>query len=305
MRKYIVFILLVLLAGVGIYLYSNANKNGTGSSMQGHNMKAMDGKPVAQSHRSYEMEVSEKPAGIDPNQPAIIKYRVKNDKGEVLKNYSIVHEKLMHFIVVRKDLQYFQHLHPNFYKNTGEFTIAVTFPTDGPYRLFPDFTPATSEDNPQQLPVTVNTDVNVGDMGKYTAKSVTPDTSNVKNVSGYQITYNMPSDLKSQSEFSYNLQIGRNGQPVTNLQTYLGALGHGVILREDTLDFIHTHAGEVKQGESMEGMDHGAMTMEKEESAGPKINFSTTFTESGKYKIFTQFQHEGKVITTDYAIEVK
>lgn len=297
MKKYFVYVLLILLVGVGFYYFSSYKNSA--ELTEDHKMDSMEGSSIDQSHRGYEMEVTSKPAGIDPNQPAVIKYRVKNDRGEILKNYSVVHEKLMHFIVVRKDLQYFQHLHPTFDKNSGEYSIAVTFPADGPYRIFPDFTPAKSEDNPQQLPVTVNTDINVGDMGKYKAQSITTDTNNVKNVSGYQIAYNMPADLKSESKLSYNLQVERDGQPVTDLQTYLGALGHGVVLREGTLDFIHTHAGEANQ------MDHEAMEKEKKSATGPIINFSTTFPESGKYKIFTQFQHEGKVITTDYAIQVK
>lgn len=47
-------------------------------------------KPVVQSHRSYEMEITAKP------NPADIRLKVKNDKDEVLKKYEIVHEKIMH-----------------------------------------------------------------------------------------------------------------------------------------------------------------------------------------------------------------
>lgn len=299
MRKYLIYTLIIFLVGAGIsFLYNSRNSS---ELKQSHKMDAMDGKTASQLEQSYEMEVTSKPAGIDPNQPAIFKYIVKNDKDEVLKNYSVVHEKIMHFIVVRRDLQYFQHLHPTFDKATGEYTIAVTFPADGPYRLFPDFTPAKSEDNPEQLTVTLNTDVNVGDMGKYKAQAVTPDTENAKNVNDYKVSYNLPNELKAEKEFSYNLAVEKNGKPVTDLENYLGALGHGVILSEGDLDFIHTHAGEVGQGDSAK-MDHGAMTMEKETTKGPKIDFSTTLPEKGVYKIFTQFQHEGKIITTDHVI---
>lgn len=305
MRKYVLpLVLILLLAAGGLYYFSNSKNNTKQSSTGEHNMEAMDGKPVAQSHRGYEMEVTSKPAGIDSNQPAIFKYKVKNDKGEVLKNYSVVHEKIMHFIVVRKDLQYFQHLHPTFDKATGEYTIAVTFPADGPYKLFPDFTPAKSEDNPQQLTVTLNTDVNVGDIGKYKAQPLTPDTENAKNVNGYKVSYNLPNELIAEKEFSYNLAVEKYGQPVTDLENYLGALGHGVILSEGKLDFIHTHAGDAGQGDSAK-MDHGSGGMEKVTTKGPKIDFSTTFPEPGNYKIFTQFQHEGKIITTDHAVTVK
>jgi hypothetical protein len=219
-------------------------------------------------------------------------YKIKNDKGEVLKNYEIFHEKIMHLIVVRKDLQQFQHVHPEFDSLTGEFTVQLTFPTDGPYRIFPDFTPG--DDNPQKLPVTVYEDIKVGDINQYRPTQLKADSKLTKNVDGYEATFNFP-NLKNQQESQYSLTIKNEGQPVTDLQQYLGALGHSVILKEESLDFIHTHA--LEPGHSM---GHGSVSSAK----GPEIHFAATFPEPGNYKTFTQFKHKGKVITTDYVIEV-
>jgi hypothetical protein len=47
-------------------------------------------------------------------------------------------------------------------------------------------------------------------------------------------------------------------------------------------------------------MGHAMPSTEQEN----KIDFSTRFPETGIYKIFTQFQHNGKVITTDYVVRV-
>ena len=58
-----------------------------------------------------------------------------------------------------------------------------------------------------------------------------------------------------------------------------------MILKEGTLDFIHTHA--------------------LENTGKDAVEFVTAFPTAGRYKIFTQFQHEGKVMTTDYVIEVQ
>jgi hypothetical protein len=104
--------------------------------------------------------------------------------------------------------------------------------------------------------------------------------------------------------------VNKNGQPVTNLENYLGALGHSVILKANTLDFIHTHAldGSVGQMPVMPGMDHSMEAMSNDmsmgEENGPQIKFATTFPSSGIYKVFTQFQHQGKVITSDYVVLV-
>ena len=97
---------------------------------------------------------------VQPKLPTTLTYKIKNDRDEILKNYGIAHEKIMHLIVVRKDLLQFQHAHPEFDSLTGEFTVQLTFPTDGPYRIFPDFTPG--DDNPQKLPVTVYEDIDIG-----------------------------------------------------------------------------------------------------------------------------------------------
>lgn len=302
MNKFIIATVIGVILLVGVVIYYNSEKNASNSGqMGGHSMEGMNSKPVAQSHRSYDLEVTSNTEGIKPKQPVNFSFKVKNDKGEILKNYEVAHEKIMHFIVVRKDLQEFQHIHPEFNQSTGEFSVQVTFPTDGSYRVFPDFTPG--DENPSKLTVTLSKDINVGDLNKYTAQSATVDTTPTKTVDGYSIAYKLnPAQPKAQSDFNFTLSVTQNGKPVTDLQTYLGALGHSVILREGILDFIHAHAGEASSTGAM--MDHGNM-MQNTSTKGPDINFSTSFPEPGIYKLFTQFQHQGKVVTTDYIINVK
>ena len=307
MNKYIIgFVVLLLVIG-GAYVLSTYQNGNSMTQGKGHMMENTNGKPIAQSHRSYELDITSKNNTVKPQQPTTMAYRIKNEKNEILKNYEVVHEKIMHFIAVRKDLQYFQHIHPTFNESTGEFTIDVTFPTDGIYRLFPDFTPAKFEDNPQLLSVTLFKDIEVGDLGKYTAQNVTPDTTAKKSVGDYDFTYIFPNqeELKAQTELTFSLLINKNGQPVKDLETYLGALGHCVILRAGNLDFIHTHPQEIKVDSSVG--DHTMQMKGKvntSQNKGPEIDFATSFPEPGIYRVFTQFQHQGKVITVEYALAI-
>ena len=172
MKKYIPYIIVatVVIIGVGAY-YVRSNNNQVSDA----NMSMVEGSntsPVAQSHRSYDVQVTSGTDNIQPGQAIKVTFKIVNDKKEVVKDFTVAHEKLMHFILVRKDLQNFQHLHPDFNQQTGEFAVNATFPSDGPYRLFPDFTP--TPENPMKLPVTVSYDVNVGDQSKYKPQAVMP-----------------------------------------------------------------------------------------------------------------------------------
>lgn len=301
-NKILIAIIVVVLLGIGGYFILNAQK-GASQQGKGHTMQDMNGKPIAESQRNYEIDVTSNTTNVKPGGKITIAYKIKNDTGEVVKSYDTVHEKIMHFITIRKDLAYFQHLHPTYNETTGEFTVDVTFPEDGSYRIFPDFTP--SVDNPQKLPVTVFKDIDVGDIKKYYPQRVVPDSETKKTYGDYQVTTTFPKDTKKQTEVTFAIDIAKDGKPVTNLEQYLGALGHSVILKEGTLDFIHTHALEatgntMTEGHAMQGsgQDSGVSEM------GPKINFSTSFPESGIYRIFTQFQHQGEIQTVNYTVTV-
>ena len=264
-------------------------------------MEEMNQKQIAQSHRSYEMEVTSPIENINANEPASITYKIINDLGNTVSQFEIAHEKIMHFILVRKDLQYFQHLHPEYDSETHEFSMDLSLPEEGLYRLFADFVPG--DDDPMKMPVTSYADISVGKSFKEIPLEI--DQSNKKTADGYEITYLFPdkTKLKKQEEITYSLIIEKDGKAVTDLENYLGAKGHSVIIKKSSLDFIHTHAVENNQSDS-EGhsMGHHAM-QSKTQQGGNRIDFSTTFPEEGIYKVFTQFQHNGKVITTEYVIK--
>lgn len=299
MKKYIPYIALVILLLIGGIYYASTNKSSTPEITNVLNQENSD-QPVAQNHRGYNVQVTSDTSNIKPGQATKVTYKIVNDRKEVLKDFTVAHEKIMHFILVRKDLQNFQHLHPEFNPQTGEFSVNVTFPDDGPYRLFPDFTP--TPENPQKLPVTVNFDLSVGDQSKYKALLLTVDTDTSKSSGGLTIDYYFGNTPKAGAQLDYGLTISDpNIDEQVKLETYLGAMGHGVILKEDTLDFIHTHA----TGMGMEGME-GMTAAEHAGHVGEPdtIDFSTTFPEPGKYRIFTQFQYKKKIHTTDYTIIV-
>jgi hypothetical protein len=78
------------------------------------------------------------------------------------------------------------------------------------------------------------------------------------------------------------LNVTRNGAEVTDLQPYLGAYGHLVAIRTDDLAYLHVHP---EEGEP-----------------GPEIAFHAEFDETGRYRLFLDFKHRGRVHTADFTI---
>jgi len=73
-------------------------------------------------------------------------------------------------------------------------------------------------------------------------------------------------------------EITKDGKPITP-DAYLGARGHLVALREGDLGYLHVHA-------------------EQDE-----LKFSGEFPTPGRYRLFLQFSHEGKVHTAEFTEE--
>jgi len=92
------------------------------------------------------------------------------------------------------------------------------------------------------LGVTISEDVAVGT--NYTPQPFgSPEKT--KTFDGYQVSLATHGTPMTGTENMLMFSLSQNGKPVTDLEPYLGALGHSVILKEGTLDFIHAHPMEM------------------------------------------------------------
>lgn len=187
------------------------------------------------------------------------------DGDQVFTDYGVSHTKEMHLIVVRDDLQHFQHIHPE-RDATGVWRIPFTAPAGGSYWLYADF--VDQEENSY----TIRTDKNyAGDRG---TEGVAKNFETTKTVDGYRFTFK---STVSGNEVTFTYDItDSQGQPV-QLEEYLGARGHSVLISPSG-DFIHTHAS-----------DEGDMPV-----------FATAMPSDEFYRAFTQFQIKGKIVTVDF-----
>ena len=146
-------------------------------------------------------------------------FRILRPDGSVLRDYDVEHERRLHLIVVgRSPGGAFLHLHPR-QRPDGAWTVPVTLPADGSYRVFADFTTGGERR-------TLGLDL-AGRGGP--RRSPEP-------VSQYDVALHRHGD---RLEFT----VRDAGDPV-ELGHYLGARGHLVVLREGDLAYIHAHADE-------------------------------------------------------------
>ena len=58
----------------------------------------------------------------------------------MIKKFEIVHERQYHLFVIRQDMEHFEHIHP-VEAADGTWTIEVTLPKAGYYKVLSDFMP--------------------------------------------------------------------------------------------------------------------------------------------------------------------
>lgn len=254
----------------------------------------------------YAAELKIEPSLAQAGQDVNLIFMVKDKQGAVNKNLKIVHEKLMHLLVVSDDLAQFDHVHPE-QQPDGSFRLKYKFPNGGTFKLYSDFTPQDTE----QI---VNVfDVKVGGQAREKTPLVA-DKEFTKTIDGLTFTMKADQPLKAASGTALNFYVtDADGKAVTDLQPYLGAMAHFVVISEDTTKFLHVHAmeGETTKTKGTEGnqkMDHGEMEMDVKPSdnnaAKPTVMAHTEFPTGGMYKIWGQFQRGGKVFTVPFVLNV-
>ncbi|MBW7477102.1 hypothetical protein K0T92_20510 [Paenibacillus oenotherae] len=214
----------------------------------------------------------------EANEESELTIMISNEDGTPVKSFTENHEKLLHLIVVDHSLGYFNHIHPA-YQGEGKFTIKTAFPEGGEYKVFADFIPAGGSNITKSEWIEVS--------GKESGHTeIKPDSSLVKEDAGKEVELNLSSSKAGEEAvLSFHIRDASSKDDITNLEQYLGAVGHVVILSEDAEQYIHVHPID-------------------EKTSGPEARFATTFPKGGTYKIWGQFQHGGEVFTVPYVVNI-
>ncbi len=221
---------------------------------------------LAVSDQGYTLQVVSRPrAGID--RP--LRFVVLGADGEPVTAYDEVHERPLHLIKIRRDGADYQHVHPRLAAD-GTWTARMTL-SSGSNRLLADFTPTGGPE------LVLGVDVEVA--GDYQPSPTVPIATTAR-VDGYRVE--IEGELTAGEASPVTATVTRRGEPVTDLQPYLGAYGHLVALREGDLAYLHVHP--------------------EDADAGPEIPFVAEVPSDGRYRLFLDFRHRGTVRTAAFTL---
>jgi hypothetical protein len=195
-------------------------------------------------------------------------FRIVDRRGQTVRDFDVEHTKRMHFIVVRRDMSGFQHLHPAENRD-GTWTVPVTLGDAGSYRVFADF-------SVDEKPHTLADDLTVD--GTVRSHDLPAPVESV-DVDGLRVSLTEGA-TRAGAESELGFTVTREDTPVA-LQNHLGAKGHLVALRQGDLAFLHVHPDE------------------------SSLKFMATFPTAGTYRLFLQFKtDDGRLHTAAFTQEV-
>ena len=200
---------------------------------------------------------------FDPGD-AEVSFQLQDDDGRPVTRYDVEHEKELHLIVLdTRDLTDFQHVHPTRAAD-GTWTARLRLGPGTPYRLYADGSTGGAD---------FLATADVFTTGGHPGPQGVPEPSTRDRVDGLTV------DL-DQTDDTATLHVTEDGGPV-ELEPYLGALGHLVVIRVDDLEYLHVHP-----------------------EAGETPVFAVSGLAPGRYRAFFDFQVEGVVRTASFTVDV-
>ena len=241
--------------------------------------------------REYSLELTSVPAAVKAGVPVTLHLTVRHPgTNAIITGYEAVHEKRFHLFVVSRDMEVFEHIHPE-QQPDGTWMIQVTLPKPGDYRILSDFLPTGG--SPQFVGRTLETVDFTGELESQTPH-LTPDVDVTKTVGSVKAHLELEPSTLIEGQFghlAFTLTDAKTGRPVTDLQPYLGAFGHALILSEDMRDYVHSHPFE-----DIDATSKGF--------GGPTVTFEGYMPKAGRYRAWSQFQRNGDVITIPFTVNV-
>ena len=246
--------------------------------------EAMKGKAPAP--RPYTLEVASNPKTPEAGKPAELTILIRSrDTKQPVADFDTVHERQIHFMVVSADMRQFFHEHPVL-GSDGKFTLGFTFPTGGEYHLFADVAPKGAGSQILMQPLRVSGPVPTSTGASRFVPSLTDTVDGVK-VALAADPAKLP--VGRALNITFTLNDAAANSSITDLEPYLGAMAHLMLIHQDGVTFVHSHPDETDSANGHNG----------------SITFLARFPKPGFYRGWLQFQRAGKVETATFTWEVR
>jgi hypothetical protein len=199
-------------------------------------------------------------------------FRILGPDGQAVTDFDTRHDKDLHLVVVSDDLADYQHLHPAL-SSDGTWSTKLGLPRAGGYRAYADFAAAGAD------PVTLGADLTAA--GELAPQPLAAPTTSAT-VDAYDVRLDGSVTAGVEAELRFTVQ--HDGQPVRDLEPYLGAYGHLVAIRATNHAYLHVHPTEASSPE--------------------EVVFAVHVPSPGAYRLFLDFQHESVVRTAAFTLDV-
>ena len=217
---------------------------------------------------------------------------VELDGGEPVTNLSLSHQAWMHLIAVREDLATFAHVHPLPTGRPGQLAVEVTFPTAGRYIVNTEFRLRGQMGDVHSRQV-------ISVAGAASAPRPVTVTGRTVETGGVAVRLEGDAHPGGRSDLRFVFSDPDTGMPVTDLQPYLAAAGHVVVMSADGATFAHEHA----EVDDESGRPVFATPGQR---FGPELEVHATFPAPGTYRLWGQFRlANGDVITTPFTVNAE
>ncbi|MFJ8259257.1 hypothetical protein ACIQ4Z_18755 [Peribacillus asahii] len=278
-----VLYLVVVVAGYAVYEAAfgvnkgaehDASKNVAEQKIEEHNSHANAGTEKQHEENNHEhgettSKENEIQATIEERNKQLF-LTLKDDSGNPVTDLEINHEKLLHLIVVDEHLEQYYHLHPEEI-TPGQFKVTSEL-KEGTYKAFVDIKSTSLQYEVQPIPFIVGNPAT----SEHAHSSLQVDEELTKKVDENKVSL-MTTDLTANEPVTLTFDVYE-----AVLEPYLGAIGHVVILDEQAEEYLHVHPLN----------EHDPI-------------FETQFPHPGIYKIWAEFQQDGKVTVYPFVVRVE
>ena len=233
-----------------------------------------------------------------PGKPFVVRFRIDQPSGAALVDYKrgAGPHTGVHLIVVRDDLSVIIHRHPKIAAD-GSIRQPLVLPQPGPYRVLVDAYPNLS--GPLRNFQLVS---RLRVIGAYKPRPL-PAFRSTQVVDGYRVSLRGASKLVAIQPRLVTATVTDPQGRRARFTPWYGALAHAIFFRAHSLDYFHTHVC----GASATGCTStlGGASVTGHSTKPGRLDVGVLVPLPGTWRLFLQFQANGKVVTAPFTLRVR